>query len=141
MLWTRPQVRKATARTTRLAVEALEAREVLSATPYLVPTAAGVDFTTILTVGDAVGGHVMAGTPDGLGAFDNGDGTFTVLMNHEFTLGEAVGIGRAHNASLLTDGDPTTDPAGAFIDRLVIRKSDLQVLTAADQIQQVLNGT
>ncbi len=25
----------------------------------------------------------MVGIPDGLGAFDNHDGTFTVLMNHE----------------------------------------------------------
>jgi len=49
---------------------------------------------------------VVAGTPlsgapgnlltsfDGLGAFDNGDGTFTVLMNHE--LQPALGIVREH---------------------------------------------
>jgi len=30
----------------------------------------------------------------GLGAFDNGDGTFTVLMNHE--LGATSGVARAH---------------------------------------------
>ena len=53
--------------------------------PYLVPVANGVEFETILTTGDNVGGYTMAGTPDGLGAFDNGDGTFTVLMNHEFS--------------------------------------------------------
>ena len=54
----------------------------------------GVQIELILSVGDQVGvkdgpaGFVgqprrMAGIPDGLGAFDNGDGTMTVLMNHE----------------------------------------------------------
>jgi hypothetical protein len=27
-----------------------------------------------LTVGDSIGGYKMAGIPDGLGAYDNGDG-------------------------------------------------------------------
>ena len=48
-----------------------------SQTPYLLPEAAGVKITSLLTVGDAVGGYKMAGIPDGLGAFDNNDGTFT----------------------------------------------------------------
>ena len=41
---------------------------------------------SLLTVGDETAdgtGWQMVGIPDGLGAFDNGDGTFTVLMNHE----------------------------------------------------------
>lgn len=101
-------------------------------TPYLVPVANGVEFQTILTTGDNVGGYTMAGTPDGLGAFDNGDGTFTVLINHEFST--TVGIAHTHNASLGTDG------AGSYIDRLVIRKSDLAVISGGDQIQQVLDG-
>ena len=54
-----------------------------SQTPYLVRTKPGIVTTSILTVGDNVDGYEMAGIPDGLGAFDNGDGTFTVLMNHE----------------------------------------------------------
>src|SRR5262245_4453612 len=74
-------------------LEMLERREVFSATPYVLPSAAGVETTAILTVNDPVqgaaqNGYRMAGTPDGLGAFDNGDGTFTVLMNHEFSTGE-----------------------------------------------------
>ena len=40
----------------------------------------GVVTKSILTVGDAVGSYRMVGVPDGLGAFDNGDGTFTVLL-------------------------------------------------------------
>src|SRR5262245_7199883 len=55
--------------------------------PYLVPLDAqsGVSFAPLMTVGDHVRHDTMVGIPDGLGAFDNGDGTFTVLMNHELT--------------------------------------------------------
>ncbi len=116
------------AATYRAALESLESRQLLSASPYLVPTAEGVEFTTILTTGDSAGGYTMAGTPDGLGAFDNGDGTFTLLMNHEF--GNTVGGPRSHG-----------NTNGSFIDRLVIRKSDLAVLSGGDQIQTVLNGS
>jgi len=96
---------------------------------YLVPTAAGVDFTSMLTTGDTVpkvggGNYVMAGIPDGLGAFDNGDGTFTVLMNHE--LGNTVGATRAHGN------------IGAFVSRLVINKSTLQVVSGEDQMKTVV---
>lgn len=54
----------------------------------------GVTLTSLLTSGDSVGAYRMAGTPDGLGAYDNGDGTFTVLMNHEF--GATVSVPRSH---------------------------------------------
>src|SRR5262245_42949741 len=104
-----------------LLVEALEARDVPTATPFLLPTNPSVSTTAIITVGDSVGTYQMAGIPDGLGAFDNGDGTFTVLMNHELT--DTEGIAHTHNASLGAAGK------GAFVDRLVIRKSDLAVLS------------
>ena len=53
-----------------------------SDSPYLLPTAKGVKLQSILTVGDAAeNGYRMVGKPDGLGAFDNYDGTFTLLMN------------------------------------------------------------
>lgn len=68
-----------------------------SQSPYLVPTATGVAVTSIITVGDAAGnGYKMVGLPDGLGAYDNNDGTFTVTMNHE--LGNTVGAVRAHGS-------------------------------------------
>ena len=51
--------------------------------PYVVPVADGISTTSVLTVGDTINGYPMVGVPDGLGAYDNGDGTFTVLMNHE----------------------------------------------------------
>jgi Bacterial protein of unknown function (DUF839) len=69
------------------------------------------------------GSYRMVGIPDGLGAFDNGDGTFTVLMNHE--LGATAGAVRAHGAK------------GAFVSRWTIRKDDLSVVGAGDLIREV----
>ena len=101
-----------------------------SQSPYLVPTAPGVEFVSILTVGDAVkkrhkGNETyrMVGIPDGLGAFDNGDATITVLMNHELTPGD--GIPRAHGGR------------GAFVSDWQVRKSDLKVLKGGDLVQEV----
>lgn len=94
-----------------------------SQSPYLLAAQPGVVTRSILSVGDGVGAYRMAGIPDGLGAFDNGDGTFTLLMNHE--LRETVGIARAHGAK------------GAFISQWTISNEDLRVLDGRDLIQQV----
>jgi hypothetical protein len=99
-----------------------------SQSPYLVPLSPAVSFTSVTTVGDPVPGaaggtYRMVGIPDGMGAFDNSDGTFTVLMNHE--LGFGAGAVRAHGAT------------GAFISKFIIKKSDLSVVSGADLIQQV----
>lgn len=64
----------------------------------------------------------MVGIPDGAGAFDNGDGTFTLLVNQELSSG---GKARAHGAT------------GAFVSKWVIRKSDLAVLSLSDLSQKV----
>jgi hypothetical protein len=107
-----------------------------SATPYVVNVPRNVDITSLLTVGDSVNDkpvseesdlvtpYRMVGIPDGLGAFDNYDGTFTVLMNHELL--ETSGIMRQHGF------------AGAFVSHWIIRKSDLRVLHGGDQIKQLL---
>lgn len=94
-----------------------------SQTPYLMPEAAGVNITSILTVGDAIGGYRMAGLVDGIGAFDNNDGTFTLLVNHE--IGNSSGVTRAHGSN------------GAFVSKWIIRKSNLEVLSGSDLIQRV----
>ncbi len=94
-----------------------------SKTPYLVPTVPGVKYTSILSAGETVGGYKMCGTPDGTGAFDNGDGTFTMVVNHEF--GNTVGVNRAHGQK------------GAFVSKWVINKSDLSVVSGSDLIQNV----
>jgi hypothetical protein len=99
-----------------------------SQSPYLVRSQPGVVPKSIVTVGDAVpkvggGSYRMVGIPDGLGALDNGDGTFTVLMNHE--LAPTLGVVRAHGAK------------GAFVSKWTIRKDDLSVVSAEDLIKQV----
>jgi hypothetical protein len=94
-----------------------------SQTPYVLPSVAGVQTTSLLTVPDVVGGYKMVGLPDGLGAFDNGNGTFTLLMNHE--LGATAGVARAHGVK------------GAFVSRWVISKSNLSIVSGSDLIQTV----
>ena len=91
--------------------------------PFLVRNRPGIVTTSLLTTGDSVGGYRMAGIPDGLGAFDNGDGTFTVLMNHEVPGG--VGAVRTHGAN------------GAFVSKWIIDKDSLAVLHGEDLIQRV----
>ena len=106
--------------------EALEVRKLMStaAPPYLVPTASGVETRPIITVGDtSANGYRMVGIPDGLGAYDNGDGTFTVLMNHE--LRPTQGTVRAHGAK------------GAFVSKWVIDKATLNVLSGDDLVKSV----
>jgi hypothetical protein len=83
----------------------------------------GIVTTSVLTTGDSVGGYRMAGIPDGLGAFDNGDGTFTVLMNHE--IASNLGVVRAHGAK------------GAFVSKWVVNTSTLEVLQGEDLIKKV----
>lgn len=92
--------------------------------PYILALEPNVTFTAVLKVGDALpGGGVFAGIPDGIGAFDNGDGTITVLVNHE--LGATAGLVRDHGST------------GAFIDRLILDKSTLAVVAADDAMQSV----
>lgn len=98
-----------------------------SATPYLLPAPgapAGINVVSIVTVTDTVahssgvGTYRMVGIPDGLGAFDNGDGSFTLMMNHE--LGNTSGAIRAHGQR------------GSFVSRWNISKATLGVNSARD---------
>ena len=98
-----------------------------SHSPYLVRSQPGVVIKSIFTVGDSVNlkpnsttPYRMVGIADGLGAFDNGDGTFTLLMNHE--LPNTVGMARAHGN------------IGAFVSRWIINKDDLRVVSIRDFI-------
>ena len=96
-----------------------------SDSPYLIPVAPGVTNTALLSVGDAAdNGYRMVGIPDGLGAYDNGDGTITVLMNHE--LRSDRGVVRAHGAK------------GAFVSKWIIEKKTLRVLEGSDLIQDLV---
>jgi len=98
---------------------------------YLLPVAKGVRVRAILTAGDSVNDraagspYLLAGTPDGLGAFDNGDGTFTLLVNHEF--GGNEGIKRVHGKR------------GAFISKWTIDKATCRVIYGEDLVRRVVN--
>lgn len=105
-----------------------------SQTPYLIARDPHVTLHAILTTGDAVDEkldppahagepHRMPGIPDGIDAYDNGDGTFTVLLNHELPRDE--GVERQHGSK------------GAFVEQLVVDKDTLKVLHADDLIQRV----
>jgi hypothetical protein len=96
-----------------------------SQSPYVVGVDPSISTQSLLTVGDETSdgtGWQMVGIPDGLGAFDNGDGTFNVLMNHE--LGAGDGVVRDHGF------------AGAFVSKLTIDKTTLEVLSGEDLITQ-----
>ncbi len=105
-----------------------------SQTPYIEPVADNVQIMSVLSTGDQVGFKDgppalantpwrMVGIPDGLGAYDNGDGTMTVLMNHE--LGADPGVVREHGQT------------GAFVSKLTIDKETMQVVSAGDLVQIV----
>ena len=99
-----------------------------SASPYVLRSQPGVVTRSLLTVGDTVpraggGSYHMVGLPDGLGAFDNGNGTFTLLSNHEVPSGS--GAVRAHGA------------AGSFVSRWTIDSDSLAVQNGKDVIEQI----
>lgn len=91
--------------------------------PYVQSLVPNTTITSILTVGESAGNYRMVGLPDGLGAYDNEDGTFTVLMNHE--IADPLGIARTHGGK------------GAFVSEWVINKKTLEVISGGDLIQRV----
>jgi hypothetical protein len=94
-----------------------------SQSPYLVRTQPGIATKSLITTGDSVDGYRMAGIPDGLGAYDNGDGTFTVLVNHEIP--SNLGVTRAHGGK------------GAFVSKWIIDEETLAVLHGEDLIKKI----
>jgi autotransporter-associated beta strand protein len=133
----------AAATTVSLSAQSLIQGPSSSQSSYLTPTAQGWSATAIMTVGDRVGGlpsgYMFAGIPDGLGAYDNGDGTMTVLANHEIGATQAatpvlLGTARAHGA------------AGGFVSKWVIDTTTWQVISGGDFVtsrldQMMWNGT
>jgi hypothetical protein len=101
-----------------------------SQTPYLVPSSSvnsTVTLTSIISAGDTLpgSGKKFVGIPDGIGAFDNGDGTITILLNHE--LGDTAGIVRDHGS------------IGAFVERLVVDINTLAVVSDRDLVTSPSN--
>jgi hypothetical protein len=88
--------------------------------PYVVPVAPGVRTSSLLTVGDGVGGYRMAGIPDGLGAYRVDGNRLTLLMNHE--INELQGIVRRHGQR------------GAFVSEWKIDRKSFEVTAGRDLI-------
>lgn len=94
-----------------------------SATPYVraVAGAPAVDIMSFLTVGDSVNMRAdgvtpyrFAGIPDGMGAYDNGNGTMTLFVNHEHTT-TANGVNHAHQAPGVV--------GGSYVSRWIVNTS------------------
>jgi hypothetical protein len=92
-----------------------------SKSPYLTPLKPGVQFTSILTAGDTIDGYILSGIMDGLAAYDNGDTTFTILINHEIS--NTLGVVRDHGF------------IGTFVSKWIINKADLSVVSGQDLMQ------
>src|SRR4030095_9875364 len=106
-----------------------------SESPYVVRTRPGVVTVSLMSVGDAVNfkpdgvtPYRMVGIPDGLGAYDNGDGTFTAVMNHEIPGGIAGG------GAFPIGGVRESGNAGAFVSKWIIDKASFGVLQVEDLI-------
>ena len=111
-----------------------------SRTPYLVPAySSGSIVRSITSIATATDLVPLTGSPttafefggiiDGLGAYDNGNGTVTILAC--FELGTTSGVVRRHGAR------------GAYVTETIVNKQTLQVISANDLIEQVIeaNGT
>ncbi|NOT38088.1 MAG: T9SS type A sorting domain-containing protein [Saprospiraceae bacterium] len=94
-----------------------------SHSPYLLPKSSKLNITSILTAGNKINDYSLAGIPDGMGAYDNNNETFTLIANHEIpsTNGEV----RLHGQK------------GAFISKWTINKKDLSVIKGEDAIKEV----
>lgn len=97
-----------------------------SQSPWVRPSRDGWEVMPLLNVGQHVDptSYRMAGIPDGLGAFNNNDGTLTILMNHE--IAEDKGVKRAHGAS------------GAFVSKWTLDVEKLSLINGEDLIRKVM---
>jgi hypothetical protein len=83
--------------------------------PYLFPAeGANVTITPLLTSGEMVGDYQMAGVPDGLGAFRNGDEA-VVFVNHELTTDEGENISDARVSRLVLDPRTGAVESGSYV--------------------------
>jgi len=97
-----------------------------STAPFLVTLEPNITVTSLLTVGDALPGSttgVFGGIPDGLGLFDNGDGTLTIVANHEFN--NLSGSTRDHGS------------IGAYVDAIIVDKATMAVISGDDAIKSL----
>lgn len=116
-----------------------------SATPYVLPVAGGgvLSVVSFMTVGDSVNlradgvtPYRMAGIPDGMGAYDNGDGTMTLFVTHEH-VSTANGINHAHQ--------PAGVVGGSYVSRWIVKTTPgadfLRVTDGQDLMTSIATST
>jgi hypothetical protein len=87
---------------------------------YVEAVGPGVRTSSLLTVGDRVGGYRMVGIPDGLGAYREDGGSLRLLMNHE--LNDLQGVPRRHGYR------------GAFVSEWSVDRKSFAVTAGRDLI-------
>ena len=92
----------------------VQAGALTQARPYLVATdPSQLTITPLLTSGETVGDYQMAGTPDGLGAYRDGNNV-VVFMNHEWRTEEGENITDARVSRLILDGASGAVLSGSY---------------------------
>jgi secreted PhoX family phosphatase len=57
---------------------------------YVLSSSTASSVKEIATAGDQLGNWIVPGTPDGMGAYKNSNGTITILSNHEWALYDSI---------------------------------------------------
>ena len=91
--------------------------------------------TEFATTGDVYGKYTLPGTPDGMGAYKNADGTISLLVNHEFSL-----TNTAYNSDdfIMRDGAMrAAGQKGSTVSKLILDPVTLKVKSAYDAIKKI----
>lgn len=120
--------------------------------PFVVPTAenSDIDFYSIVTAADGepmFDGYFHTGSADGTAAYDNGDGTFTILVNHEIPYIPTITVPFPLNAQVPSYENKLRVLAhggqGAHVAKWILNRSDhatdpLKVISGEDLITSVM---
>jgi len=96
----------------------------------------------ILTAGDTFGKFTWAGTPDGMGAYKNANGTVTLLINHEFELNNSSDA----NDDFIYRTARAWGGYGSFVSKVTYDPAAKKVTAAEEAIKDIkwydyINGT
>jgi len=97
-----------------------------TAPEYVLAKGSGVTLTMLAAAGDKIGKYTLVGTPDGLGAYRNPNGTVTLLANHELSL-----TGPAKDRVNAWGG------AGSFVSKLTIDPVTNSVTKGEELIKEI----
>ncbi len=98
---------------------ALEAGAMTAVRPFLIPSdGANITITPLLTTGEMIGDYQFAGTPDGMGAYKDGEDV-VLFVNHEWTPKEPGAdegnLSGGRVSRLVLDGTTGAVKSGSYI--------------------------